>query len=177
MTPRPPDADAGQAEKSFAGAAAAARFGAMTTETGASAVGTGAPGVLDAATLAEIHQLVRQAQDFQFDPEPFLDLHTPDAVVVNIAGRRVLGRDALGEAMRAALASPLQDVVTTAEVHDIRPLAPGVALVSCTKRVEDARADRTTELPTVGSLTYVVVRSDGRWRIASAQTTPVARPA
>lgn len=148
----------------------------MTTEqtAGGAAVCTGSG--LDSASLAEIHELVRRAQDTQFDPKPFLDLHTPDAVVVNIAGRRVLGRDALGQAMRSALASPLRDVVTTAEVHDVRLLAPGVALVSCTKRVEDARTDRAAELPTVGSLTYVVVLTEGRWRIASAQTTPVARP-
>ncbi|WP_345041990.1 SgcJ/EcaC family oxidoreductase [Georgenia daeguensis] len=146
----------------------------MTAEKAAERTSRGAG--LDAAGLAEIHELVRRAQDTQFDPEPFLDLHTPDAVVVNIAGRRVLGREALAAAMRAALASPLKDVVTTAEVHDVRPLAPGVALVSCTKRVEDARPEPAAALPTVGALTYVVVRSEGRWRIASAQTTPIAQP-
>ncbi|PFG40984.1 uncharacterized protein (TIGR02246 family) [Georgenia soli] len=148
----------------------------MTTEQTANAEASGPGTGVDTGSLAEIHELVRRAQDTQFDPEPFLDLHTPGAVVVNIAGRRVLGRDALGEAMRAALASPLRDVVTTAEIHDVRLLAPGVALVSCTKRVEDARTDRATQLPTGGALTYVVVHSDGRWRIASAQTTPVAQP-
>jgi uncharacterized protein (TIGR02246 family) len=160
-------------EKSFAGAAAPITFGAMT-EKAAERTGEG-PG-LDAAALTEIHELVRRAQEAQFEPEPFLDLHTPGAVVVNIAGRRVLGRDALGEAMRAALASPLKDVVTTAEVHDVRPLAPDVALVSCTKRVEDARPEPAADLPTVGALTYVVVHSGGRWRVASAQTTPIVQP-
>ncbi|MCK6211458.1 SgcJ/EcaC family oxidoreductase [Georgenia sp. EYE_87] len=150
----------------------------MTVERNAekTAARTGEDLGLDAASLAEIHELVRRAQDAQFEPGPFLDLHTPDAVVVNIAGRRVLGRDALGEAMRAALTSPLRDVVTTAEVHDVRLVAPGVALVSCTKRVEDARPEPAAGLPTVGVLTYVVVRSQGRWRIASAQTTPVVQP-
>jgi uncharacterized protein (TIGR02246 family) len=148
----------------------------MTTERRADVVRTEGLADLDGASLAEIRELVRQAQDTQFDPERFLALHTRDAVVVNIAGRRVLGRDALGKAMRAALASPLRDVVTTAEVEDVRLLAPGVALVACTKRVEDARPDRVDELPTLGALTYVVVLEEGRWRIASAQTTPIPGP-
>jgi uncharacterized protein (TIGR02246 family) len=94
-------------------------------------------------------------------------------VVVNIAGRRVLGRSALGTAMRAALASPLAHVTTTIDIDDIRYLRPDVAIVSCTKRVHDARDGEHDELPTTGALTYVVERADGRWRIAVAQTTPV----
>ncbi len=130
----------------------------------------------DTADLAAIHALVRDAQTAQFDPEAFLDLHTPEVVVVNIAGRRVLGREALGEAMRAALDSPLKDVVTSSTIEDVRFLAPDVALVSCTKEVRDSRSDRSLALPTIGTLTYVIVRSGDRWRIAVAQTTPAHAP-
>ncbi len=35
-------------------------------------------------------------------------------------------------------------------------------------------ADATTALPSVGSLTYVMAKVDGDWRIALAQTTPIA---
>jgi hypothetical protein len=41
-------------------------------------------------------------------------------VIVNLAGRRVLGRDAFAEAMAGALASPLSGVQTSVEVVDIR---------------------------------------------------------
>lgn len=123
-----------------------------------------------------IRSLVEQAEASQFDVEPFIALHTPDTVIVNFVGRRVLGRDELERAMRQAMASPLAQVRTTTEIHDIRFVEPTVALVSCTKYVFDERDDGGTgdTLAREGSLTYVVVEHDGRWRIALAQTTPVA---
>jgi uncharacterized protein (TIGR02246 family) len=123
--------------------------------------------------VAAIHRLVADAQAAQSDIEPFLALHAPEAIVVNFGGRRVLGRDALGEAMAQALATPLADVTTTAEVLDVRFVRPDVALVSCTKHVRDGR-DPAVSRHDRGSLTYVVALDDGRWRIALAQTTPVA---
>lgn len=123
-----------------------------------------------------IRALVEQAQASQFDVEPFIALHTPDTVIVNFAGRRVLGRDELAAAMRQAMASSLARVRTTTEIHDIRFVEPTVAIVSCTKHVFDERDDASERgaLASRGSLTYVVVEHDGRWRIALAQTTPVA---
>jgi hypothetical protein len=42
--------------------------------------------------------------------------------------------------------------------------------------VQDRRAGDRAPLPAAeGVMTYVVVRSDHGWKIASAQTTPVAR--
>jgi hypothetical protein len=41
--------------------------------------------------------------------------------------------------MESALASPLADVTTTAEIHDIRFIRPDVAIISCTKHVTDGR--------------------------------------
>jgi len=48
--------------------------------------------------------------------------------------------------------------------------------VSCLKTVHDERdaADASAGLPSQGALTYVVIRTDGRWQIALAQTTAVA---
>jgi uncharacterized protein (TIGR02246 family) len=120
-----------------------------------------------------IRALVEQAEASQFDVEPFIALHTPETVIVNFVGRRVLGRDDLERAMKQAMASPLAKVRTTTEIHDIRFVEPTVAVVSCTKRVFDERDDAGA-LAREGSLTYVVVEHDGRWRIALAQTTPVA---
>ena len=120
----------------------------------------------------QMEELVTELVQHQADVEPFMARHTADTVVVNIAGRRVLGAASLRDAMQAALASPLADVTTTVDVDDVRWLRPDVALVSFPKRVHDARPEGAP-LPTTGALSYVVVRDDGTWRVALAQTTPV----
>jgi len=122
---------------------------------------------------AAIRRLVHDVQGAQSDPEPFLALHTPEAIVVNFGGRPVLGRDALEEAMTTALASPMAQVITTSEVDDIRFVRPDVALVSATKHIHDGR-DTPDRFAAEGKLTYLVVEEDGAWRIALAHTTPVA---
>ncbi len=134
---------------------------------------------LDAGQLAAIRQLVADAERHQNKLEPFLALHTADTAIVNIAGRRVLGKDDLRVARAAALASPLAQVRTRQEIVDIRAVGPEVAIVSCVKHVFDERDAAMrhpgdAHLPTRGSLTYIVVRDKGDWRIALAQTTPRA---
>ena len=82
-------------------------------------------------------------------------LHTAETSIVNLAGRRVLGREAYARAMADALSSPLSDVLTTAEIVDIRLATPEVAIVSCAKTVCDRRSwvDVSTALPSTGALT------------------------
>lgn len=125
---------------------------------------------------AQIHQLVADAQKYQFDVDPLMQLHDDDAVIINMAGRRLFGRPAFEEAMRRALSSDLQHVPTTTVIDRLRFLTPDCAVVSCTKTVHDQRtdADRSALPGSVGMMTYVVVRQGGRWVIASAQTTPRA---
>ncbi|MFC7446621.1 SgcJ/EcaC family oxidoreductase [Rhodococcus daqingensis] len=126
-----------------------------------------------------IAQVIADAVEFQNDVDRFIPLHTEEVNIVNFGGRRVSGLDALTEAMRQALATPLADVATTVDVEKIRFLRDDVALVSCVKHVVDRRGSAATEDPaaalpaTAGQLTYVMVEQDGRWRIASAQTTPI----
>jgi uncharacterized protein (TIGR02246 family) len=137
--------------------------------------------VLATVTTADeqaIRDLVAQVQALQNDREGLLELHAPGVVIVNLAGRRVLGRQAFSEAMAGALASPLRDVKTTIEILDIRLAAPDTAIVSCRKTVHDGRsaADASNALPATGALTYVLTRIGGSWRIALAQTTPILGP-
>ena len=121
-----------------------------------------------------IRALVQLATDAQNDPDRLIPLHSPDAVIVNFFGRRVLGRDAFEQAMRSALASPLRDVRTEVEIVDLRHVTESVVLVSCIKTVHDERGDGADDLPaSAGALTYVVTRSDDSWQIALAQTTPI----
>jgi uncharacterized protein (TIGR02246 family) len=125
----------------------------------------------------EIRRLVAAAQQHQFNVDELMQLHDDDAVVINMAGRRLFGRQAFREAMEQALSSSLQHVPTVTEIDRVHFVAPGCAVVSCTKTVHDQRpaAEKTTLPGSVGLMTYVLVHKQGRWVIASAQTTPVAR--
>jgi uncharacterized protein (TIGR02246 family) len=139
---------------------------------------TGTPPTGTVATdiaVAAIHQTVADAERLQSDLDGFTDLLTDDVVIVNFGGRRVCGRDAVRTAMQLSLASPLAAVTTTQEVEAVHFLRPDVALVSCVKHVHDGRggAGSGSPLRERGMLTLVLVDRDGRWRIASAQTTPV----
>lgn len=130
---------------------------------------------VSAADESAIRDAVTRAHLAQTDATALPAMHTPGVAIVNIVGRRVLGRDALAEAMAAALASPLKDVRTSVEVVDVRLATPDVAVVSCVKTVHDERpgADRSAP-PATGALTYVMTRDGGSWLIALAQTTPIA---
>lgn len=131
-----------------------------------------------AASEDAIRRLVAEAEKHQNDADRFIELHTGDTSIVNIAGRRVLGKDAFYRAMKEALESPLAKVLTRTEIEDVRFLGADVAIVGCIKHVLDqrdaaTRADPSAGVPSVGRLTYVVVNEAGKWRIASAQTTPI----
>lgn len=119
-----------------------------------------------------IRGLVAALQATQSDTEPFLALHTAETIIVNAGGRRV-GRGKVRQVMESSLASPLAEVTTTTEIDDIRFVRPDVAIVSCTKHYSDER-DTTEKFPAKGNLTYVAVADHGEWRVALAQTTPVA---
>ncbi|MFD3378403.1 MULTISPECIES: SgcJ/EcaC family oxidoreductase [unclassified Streptomyces] len=124
-----------------------------------------------------IRELVARSQEAQTDPDVLPALHTSDLVLINLAGRRVFGREDFAAAMTAALASPLRDVRTTLEVDDIRFVRPDVAIVSLTKTVHDERPDAQgpSDFPARGAMTYVLTRDeDAAWHIALAQTTPIA---
>lgn len=118
---------------------------------------------------------MRSAHEAQEDVAALVALHTDEAVIVNLAGRRVFGSAALAEAMTAALASPLRDVRTSVEIVDVRLTGQDSAVVSCVKTVHDRRDDAAggESLPARGALTYLLVRLGAAWRIALAQTTPI----
>ncbi|MGC4937094.1 SgcJ/EcaC family oxidoreductase [Kribbella sp. DT2] len=123
----------------------------------------------------QVRALIVAAHEAQLSAAGLVPLHHRQAVLVNVAGRRVLGRDAIQEAMVAALASPLQDVLTTVDVLDVRFPVADLAVVSCVKTIDDRRAEADRgALPLTGALTYVCARVDGEWSILLAQTTPIA---
>lgn len=122
----------------------------------------------------EIRDLVARADQAQSDAVVLPELHTDEMVIVNIAGRRLFGREAFTQAMSAALGSALKDVRTSVDVLDIRALTTDAVLVSCLKTVHDNRPDAEPgALPATGALTYVALRTAAGWRLALAQTTPI----
>ncbi|MFC4493325.1 SgcJ/EcaC family oxidoreductase [Streptomyces ovatisporus] len=127
------------------------------------------------ADQQRIRELVVRSQAAQTDPDVLPALHTANSVIVNMAGRRLFGREAFASAMTEALSSPLKDIRTSLEVDDIRFATSDVAIVSVTKTVHDERseAEKSSGLPSVGAMTYIVTRQGDDWRIALAQTTPV----
>jgi uncharacterized protein (TIGR02246 family) len=127
-----------------------------------------------AQEIAALEQLVADAERFQNDTEQFVELLTDDYTVVNIAGRRVKGRAEARGAMETALAGDLSRVITRHELTDITFLRPDVALVGCVKHVSDERGDSGDDLASTARLTFVTVKQGDAWRIALAQTTPIA---
>ncbi|ADD42609.1 SgcJ/EcaC family oxidoreductase [Stackebrandtia nassauensis] len=125
--------------------------------------------------IEAIHRTFAEYQEHQTEPEPFLAMHRDETIVVNIAGRRVLGKEALAQAMTAALASPLAQVRTTLDIEDVRFVREDVALVSAIKNVHDERDEKDEAdagFPSTGALTLLLSKEEGQWRVALAQTTP-----
>jgi len=128
----------------------------------------------EATSEAEIRRLVDAAVEHQSDVDPFLALHDDDIVLVNFAGRRVIGKAALGAAMTEGLKTRLANVRTRNEIMDITFVDADTAVVSCLKRITDENSDaQEGSIPTEASLTYVVTRRSATWLIALAQTTPI----
>lgn len=124
---------------------------------------------------AAIEAMIAEYVKHQIDPDPFLALHTEDTVIVNVVGRRVLGKPDLRAAMTEALKTPLAQVRTTLDVEDIRFARPDVAVVSVIKRVHDERDEKAFTdkgFPKNASMTMVLVKDNGDWRVAVAHTTP-----
>jgi uncharacterized protein (TIGR02246 family) len=114
-----------------------------------------------------IERVVRDAEELQSDVAGFTGLLTEEVSLVNFTGIRLRGRDQVEQAMATALRTPLKDVLTTNELLDVTFLRPDVALASLIKHVNDGRR---------GAATFALVKDDGTWRIALAQTTPVVTP-
>jgi uncharacterized protein (TIGR02246 family) len=123
--------------------------------------------------IAAIRAVVADADALQSDADGFAGLLTEDIVLVNFGGRRVLGRSEVHDAMTEALRTPFAKVYTRNELVDVRFPRPDVAIASCIKHISDERDDGDP-LEERGSSTFVLVKEDGRWLIALAQTTPIA---
>jgi uncharacterized protein (TIGR02246 family) len=123
--------------------------------------------------IKSIHEVVSKAEVYQNIPEEFCKLFTKDAIITNVAGLRIIGRDKFYEVMKNAMNTSLAEVITRNEVVDITFIRQDVAIVSCYKHlVEKGSLD---EEASKASLTFVMVKEQNGWLIASAQSTFVKK--
>src|SRR3954451_9790024 len=122
----------------------------------------------------DVRATVQALDAAQDDADAFCALLTEDASVINVAGRRVQGREALRRIMTEALDGDLAAVRTHLDVEAVTFLSAQTAIVTATKSIDDRRPDADDALPTVGTLTVTLVHTPEGWRAAALQTTPVA---
>jgi uncharacterized protein (TIGR02246 family) len=129
-------------------------------------------GPVDPKQEKEFRSFVEKTERFQDDAGAFCSLLTEDAILINAVGVRVVGRDAIRQAMEVALATPLVNVRTKHEFLGAQLLSPDVAVVSMTKHVA---APPDAHVPTGSKVegTLVLHRDDAAWKIAVAHNTLV----
>ncbi|ANN17888.1 hypothetical protein SD37_21050 [Amycolatopsis orientalis] len=123
--------------------------------------------------MKDVKQVVLDSDRLQNDPDGFAALLTEDVNLVNIAGRRLHGRETVRAAYHQAMSSQLAQVRTRIEIEDAWLVQPDAAVVTATKHVSDERTEPNAPLPDKGAVTFVLARQDQKWLIASVQTTPI----
>lgn len=101
-------------------------------------------------------------------------LFAPDAVFVNIAGRRMLGRDGIIDGHRWALAGPLKGSTVTLEDSAVVAVRDDLAIVHVVgERTPgpDAPGGGLPRGRTV--LVFTVVLGEGGWLAVAATNTPI----
>lgn len=117
-----------------------------------------------------IRKLVDDVSGYQKDPEGFSQLFTQQAVIVNVAGIRITGKDEIYKFIKQAMESFLANVSVKNEVVNITFLRPDVAVVSGIQHIF-TKYENLLEEDAKGSLTFVVVKEQGKWLIAAGQNT------
>ena len=117
-----------------------------------------------------IRKLIDDVSGYQKDPAGFSQLFTQQAVIVNVAGIRITGKDEIYKFIKQAMESFLANVSVKNEVVNITFLRPDVAVVSGIQHIFTEQ-ENLLEEDAKGSLTFVVVKEQGKWLIAAGQNT------
>lgn len=121
-----------------------------------------------------IKQVVADAERFQNDPDNFAQLLTEDVILINFTGIRLMGRDAVYDAMTQAVATALVSILTTQEVEHIKFLRPDVAIMTGMKSiVADTEDVDFVSKGEQARLTFVLVKHNGKWLVSFIQNTPI----
>ena len=116
-----------------------------------------------------IRDVVGKVQDVQQREavEEFVALFRRDAIWTTGHGRRLTGREEIGEFTRKVLPGAMRGTTVTYEMLDVLFIRPDVAAVRV--RQTTVSPDGTAE----GSPVYVMALEDGRWLLTACQNTPV----
>jgi uncharacterized protein (TIGR02246 family) len=95
-----------------------------------------------------------------------------EAVIVNVVGIRLLGRDEFYRFIKKAMQGRLSNLVRKNEINDIRFLRHDVAVVSATQ-VASTREGHVLREHGSGAMTVVLIKDDGKWLVAVAQNTMI----
>jgi uncharacterized protein (TIGR02246 family) len=116
-----------------------------------------------------IRDVVGKVQDAQQREavEEFVALFRRDAIWTTGHGRRLTGREEIGEFTRKVLPGAMRGTTVTYEMLDVLFIRPDVAAVRV--RQTTVSPDGTAE----GSPVYVMALEDGRWLLTACQNTPV----
>lgn len=119
--------------------------------------------------IAAIRDVVGRVQDAQRREavDDFVALFRHDAVWTTGHGKRLTGRDEIGEFTRKVLPGAMHGTTVTYELVDVLFIRPDVAA---------ARVRQTTVSPdgtAEGSPVYVMALDDGHWLLTACQNTPV----
>jgi uncharacterized protein (TIGR02246 family) len=104
------------------------------------------------------------------DAEAFADLFTEDGTLI-LPGVYKKGRDEIRAFMAAGYAGPYQGTRVTGTPLDIKPLAAGAVALLTTGGVIAAGATELSDEAAIRA-SWILVKRDGRWRLAVYQNCP-----
>ena len=103
------------------------------------------------------------------------ELVTEDVDWVTVAGSRLLGSAKVQAVHEQLHAGALAHTTWGNDAHSVALVAPGVALLHLSWTVQGERqGDGTTRPPRRGLFSWLLVDSDGQWRIRAAHATNAA---
>lgn len=141
----------------------------MTTSSNAM-VSHGVPDDVVVRLVARVEEIERS--QLEEDVSAFVDLFLPHATWVTGGGRRLKGRDEIGEFTRSVLPGAFAQGSVRYEVELVRMLAPDVAVTGvCQTYFDEHGCESGHGLPT-----YVWTRVGQDWYLAVGQNTTVLTP-
>jgi uncharacterized protein (TIGR02246 family) len=112
------------------------------------------------------------------DPHAFAEIFSPDAVITTVGGTRVDGRG-IEKYMQPSFTGPaFKDSVYSATIKSARRFDPDLAVLDLDWEMTGARGrDGGPRGLRKGTLNWVVVQKDGRWKITSYHNAEFQQPA
>lgn len=125
----------------------------------------------DVAAITAVVAQIEHAQQNELVDE-FVALFRSDAIWTTGHGKRLIGRDAIGEFTQQVLPGAMKDASASYEIEHILFIRPDVAAVKVRQR-QLTRDGEPLEAPE-GSPLYVMAKEDGHWLLTACQNTVVA---